>query len=96
MLRDSALCSVLSPHAVLFKVYCSDHTYTTIRVPMAASVREVISAVADKLGSAEDLLLVNLSSAGGEKDHSYTLIKRWWLTQSFHTWPAIYRCYDAH
>uniref|UniRef100_A0A674D8R7 Rap guanine nucleotide exchange factor 4 n=1 Tax=Salmo trutta TaxID=8032 RepID=A0A674D8R7_SALTR len=45
----------------------TDHTYTTIRVPMAASVREVISAVADKLGSAEDLLLVNLSSAGGEK-----------------------------
>lgn len=71
---------MLCPHAVLFKVYCSDHTYTTIRVPMAASVREVISAVADKLGSAEDLLLVNLSSAGGEKGHSYTLIKRWWLT----------------
>uniref|UniRef100_A0A8C7LEE0 Rap guanine nucleotide exchange factor 4 n=1 Tax=Oncorhynchus kisutch TaxID=8019 RepID=A0A8C7LEE0_ONCKI len=58
---------VLCPHAVLFKVYCSDHTYTTIRVTVAASVREVISAVADKLGSAEDLLLVNLSSAGGEK-----------------------------
>uniref|UniRef100_A0A4W5KRA5 Rap guanine nucleotide exchange factor 4 n=1 Tax=Hucho hucho TaxID=62062 RepID=A0A4W5KRA5_9TELE len=53
--------------SILFKVYCSDHTYTTIRVPVAASVREVISAVADKLGSAEDLLLVNLSSAGGEK-----------------------------
>lgn len=51
---------------VLFKVYCCDHTYTTIRVPVAASVREVISAVADKLVSAEDLILVNLSSAGGE------------------------------
>uniref|UniRef100_A0A8C6PYJ9 Rap guanine nucleotide exchange factor 4 n=1 Tax=Nothobranchius furzeri TaxID=105023 RepID=A0A8C6PYJ9_NOTFU len=50
----------------LFKVYCCDHTYTTIRVPVAASVREVISAVADKLGSAEDLILVGLSSAGGE------------------------------
>ncbi|KAL2081593.1 hypothetical protein ACEWY4_023446 [Coilia grayii] len=49
---------------ILFKVYCIDHTYTTIRVPVAASVREVISAVADKLGSAEDLLLVGLSSAG--------------------------------
>ncbi|XP_047456405.1 rap guanine nucleotide exchange factor 4 isoform X3 [Mugil cephalus] len=49
---------------ILFKVYCCDHTYTTIRVPVAASVREVIGAVADKLGSAEDLLLVNLSSAG--------------------------------
>ncbi|KAM6934732.1 rap guanine nucleotide exchange factor 4 [Xenentodon cancila] len=49
---------------ILFKVYCYDHTYITIRVPVAASVREVIRAVADKLGSAEDLILVNLSSAG--------------------------------
>ncbi|XP_034069316.1 rap guanine nucleotide exchange factor 4 isoform X2 [Gymnodraco acuticeps] len=49
---------------ILLKVYCCDHTYTTIRFPVAASVREVISAVADKLGSAEDLLLVSLSSAG--------------------------------
>uniref|UniRef100_A0A3B3QQ01 Rap guanine nucleotide exchange factor 4 n=1 Tax=Paramormyrops kingsleyae TaxID=1676925 RepID=A0A3B3QQ01_9TELE len=49
---------------VLSKVYCTDHTYSTIRVPVAASVREVIAAVADKLGSAEDLLLVCLSSAG--------------------------------
>uniref|UniRef100_A0A673Y6S3 Rap guanine nucleotide exchange factor 4 n=1 Tax=Salmo trutta TaxID=8032 RepID=A0A673Y6S3_SALTR len=58
---------IKSNDEILFKVYCSDHTYTTIRVTVAASVREVISAVADKLGSAEDLLLVNLSSAGGEK-----------------------------
>lgn len=56
--------SVLS--SVLFKVFCCDHTYITIRVPVVASVSEVISAVADKLGSAEDLLLVGLSSAGGE------------------------------
>ncbi|MEQ2175054.1 hypothetical protein GOODEAATRI_014293, partial [Goodea atripinnis] len=52
-------------HPVLFKVYCCDHTYTTIRVPVASSVREVLEAVADKLGSAEDLILVGLSSAGG-------------------------------
>ncbi|XP_036175430.1 rap guanine nucleotide exchange factor 4 isoform X3 [Myotis myotis] len=51
---------------VLFKVYCMDHTYTTIRVPVAASVREVISAVADKLGSGEGLIIVKISS-GGEK-----------------------------
>uniref|UniRef100_A0A8C7HZ05 Rap guanine nucleotide exchange factor 4 n=1 Tax=Oncorhynchus kisutch TaxID=8019 RepID=A0A8C7HZ05_ONCKI len=73
--------------ALVKTMYCSDHTYTTIRVPMAASVSEVISAVADKLGSAEDLLLVNLSSAGGEKGHSYTLIKRWWLTVFPHMMP---------
>ncbi|XP_035265517.1 rap guanine nucleotide exchange factor 4 isoform X2 [Anguilla rostrata] len=55
---------IKSNDEILFKVYCVDHTYTTIRVPVAASVREVISAVADKLGSVEDLLLVSLSSAG--------------------------------
>lgn len=32
---------------------------------VAATGREVISAVADKLGTAEELLLVHLSSAGG-------------------------------
>uniref|UniRef100_A0A8C9Z4J3 Rap guanine nucleotide exchange factor 4 n=1 Tax=Sander lucioperca TaxID=283035 RepID=A0A8C9Z4J3_SANLU len=58
--------SVAFLEVILLKVYCCDHTYTTIRVPVAASVREVIGAVADKLGSAEDLLLVNLSSTGGE------------------------------
>uniref|UniRef100_A0A3B4ZKW7 Rap guanine nucleotide exchange factor 4 n=1 Tax=Stegastes partitus TaxID=144197 RepID=A0A3B4ZKW7_9TELE len=55
---------IKSNDEILFKVYCCDHTYTTIRVSVATSVREVIGAVADKLGSAEDLLLVNLSSAG--------------------------------
>ncbi|XP_039350841.1 rap guanine nucleotide exchange factor 4 isoform X4 [Mauremys reevesii] len=51
---------------ILFKVYCIDHTYTTIRVPVVASVKEVISAVADKLGSGEGLIIVKMSS-GGEK-----------------------------
>uniref|UniRef100_A0A671Z206 Rap guanine nucleotide exchange factor 4b n=1 Tax=Sparus aurata TaxID=8175 RepID=A0A671Z206_SPAAU len=49
---------------VLLKVYCSDHTYTTIRVAVAATGREVISAVADKLGTTDELVLVHLSSAG--------------------------------
>ncbi|KAB5577133.1 hypothetical protein PHYPO_G00206430 [Pangasianodon hypophthalmus] len=55
---------IKSTDEILFKVYCSDHTYTTIRVPVSASVREVVSAVSDKLGSQDDLLLVHLSSAG--------------------------------
>lgn len=42
-----------------------DHTYTTIRVPVAASVKEVSSAVADKLGSAEGLIIVKMNSGGG-------------------------------
>ncbi|XP_030641984.1 rap guanine nucleotide exchange factor 4 isoform X2 [Chanos chanos] len=55
---------IKSNDEILFKVYCSDHTYTTIRVCVAATVCEVIGAVADKLGSADDLLLIHLSSAG--------------------------------
>lgn len=38
-------------------------------MPVSASVREVVSAVSDKLGSQDDLLLVHLSSAGGENIH---------------------------
>ncbi|XP_042184868.1 rap guanine nucleotide exchange factor 4-like isoform X2 [Oncorhynchus tshawytscha] len=49
---------------ILLKVYCSDHTYTTIRVAVAATGSEVTSAVADKLASNDDLILVHLSSAG--------------------------------
>uniref|UniRef100_A0A3B3Z678 Uncharacterized protein n=1 Tax=Periophthalmus magnuspinnatus TaxID=409849 RepID=A0A3B3Z678_9GOBI len=55
---------IRSTDEILFKVYWCDHTYTTIRVPVGASVREVLGAVSDKLGSVEDLLLVGLSSAG--------------------------------
>uniref|UniRef100_A0A8B9HIN7 Zgc:171558 n=1 Tax=Astyanax mexicanus TaxID=7994 RepID=A0A8B9HIN7_ASTMX len=47
--------------AVLLKVYCADHTYTTIRVPVLATGREVTAAVAEKLGSTEELLLISLS-----------------------------------
>ncbi|XP_026870134.1 rap guanine nucleotide exchange factor 4-like isoform X3 [Electrophorus electricus] len=49
---------------ILLKVYCSDHTYTTIRVPVLASGREVAATVADKLGSTDELLLISLSASG--------------------------------
>ncbi|KAK5608172.1 Rap guanine nucleotide exchange factor 4 [Crenichthys baileyi] len=52
---------------ILLKVYCSDHTYTTIRIAVASTGREVISAVSDKLGTTEELLLVHLSSAGDKQ-----------------------------
>uniref|UniRef100_A0A8C1MCJ4 Rap guanine nucleotide exchange factor (GEF) 4 n=1 Tax=Cyprinus carpio TaxID=7962 RepID=A0A8C1MCJ4_CYPCA len=58
---------IRSTDEILFKVYCSDHTYSTIRVPVAASVREVIAAVTDKLGSGDDLLLIHLNSAGDKE-----------------------------
>ncbi|CAG09962.1 unnamed protein product, partial [Tetraodon nigroviridis] len=55
---------IRSNDEILFKVYCCDNTYTTIRASVAASVRELMGALAEKLGSAEDLLLVSLGSAG--------------------------------
>ncbi|KAK1879186.1 Rap guanine nucleotide exchange factor 4 [Dissostichus eleginoides] len=48
---------------ILLKVYCSDHTYTTIRVAVTATGREVVSAVADKLGTTDELVLLHLGSA---------------------------------
>uniref|UniRef100_A0A8C6Q4T4 Rap guanine nucleotide exchange factor 4 n=1 Tax=Nothobranchius furzeri TaxID=105023 RepID=A0A8C6Q4T4_NOTFU len=48
---------------ILLKVFCSDHTYTTIRIAVAATGREVIAAVSDKLGTTDELLLIHLSSA---------------------------------
>ena len=62
----------------MLKVYCGDHTYTTIRVAVAATGREVISAVADKLGTTDELVLVHLSSAGGKNTdvHSNTTTHR--------------------
>ncbi|XP_073768543.1 rap guanine nucleotide exchange factor 4 isoform X5 [Danio rerio] len=58
---------IKSTDEILFKVYCSDHTYSTIRVPVSASVREVIAAVSDKLSSGDDLLLIHLNSAGDKE-----------------------------
>ncbi|XP_059417408.1 rap guanine nucleotide exchange factor 4-like isoform X2 [Carassius carassius] len=58
---------IRSTDEILFKVYCSDHTYSTIRVTVAASVQEVVAAVTDKLGSGDDLLLIHLNSAGDKE-----------------------------
>lgn len=67
---------------VLIKVYCCDNTYTTIRASVAASVAELIRALAEKLGSAEDLLLVSLGSAGGGSGSRDTRSQSW--RQSFY------------
>ncbi|XP_053733495.1 rap guanine nucleotide exchange factor 4 isoform X2 [Synchiropus splendidus] len=63
-LADEKCQPIKSYDEILFKVFCYDHTYITIRVPVSASVCEVIGAMAEKLGSPEDLVLVGLSSSG--------------------------------
>lgn len=72
-------------YLVLIKVYCGDHTYTTIRIAVAATGREVINAVADKLGSTDELLLVHLSSAGGKSTLCGSIRSKVSWRQSFPT-----------
>ena len=52
----------------LFKVYWADHTYTTLRVSMDASVEEVVRQASDKLGisAGEELVLCEVKSSGGK------------------------------
>ncbi|XP_065073351.1 rap guanine nucleotide exchange factor 4 isoform X2 [Ochlerotatus camptorhynchus] len=52
---------------IIFRVYCADHTYCTLRFPMSASAEIIKACAADKLQLArmpEDLLLVEVKSNG--------------------------------
>ncbi|XP_035790927.1 rap guanine nucleotide exchange factor 4 isoform X2 [Anopheles aquasalis] len=52
---------------IIFRVYCADHTYCTLRFPMATSAEVIKACAADKLQIArlpEDLLLVEVKSSG--------------------------------
>ncbi|XP_046678559.1 rap guanine nucleotide exchange factor 4 isoform X2 [Homalodisca vitripennis] len=52
---------------VIFRVYCADHTFCTLRFPINTSANEIKVSAADKLGlrhPREDLLLVELKSSG--------------------------------
>ncbi|CAH1788290.1 unnamed protein product [Owenia fusiformis] len=48
----------------LFKVYCADHTYTTLKLPMIASVDDIISHAAEKLCLGNDVVLCEVKSTG--------------------------------
>ncbi|XP_013390231.1 rap guanine nucleotide exchange factor 4 isoform X1 [Lingula anatina] len=48
----------------IFKIYCADHTYTTLRQRMGASVAEVLQNAANKLCLGNDLLLCEVKSNG--------------------------------
>ena len=50
---------------VIFRVYCADHTYCTLRFPLKTSAEQVKHVAADKLGlKHDDLVLVELKSSG--------------------------------
>ncbi|XP_055537764.1 rap guanine nucleotide exchange factor 4 isoform X2 [Wyeomyia smithii] len=52
---------------IIFRVYCADHTYCTLRFPMSASAEIIKACAADKLQLPripDDLLLVEVKSNG--------------------------------
>ena len=50
---------------VIFRVYCADHTYCTLRCPLSTSGENIKKQAVDKLNlSMENMLLVELKSNG--------------------------------
>ena len=52
--------------ADIMKVYCADHTYATLKLPMDTAVEKVLSNTKLKLGLGRDLVLCEVKSTGGE------------------------------
>ncbi len=54
---------------VIFKVYCADHTYTTMKMRVDTPASRIIRLAADKLGlrsdQPDDLKLCEVKSTGG-------------------------------
>lgn len=51
---------------IIFRVYCADHTYCTLRCPVSSTAEHIKLSAADKLklGPTEDLVLVEVRSSG--------------------------------
>ncbi|KAK7489572.1 hypothetical protein BaRGS_00019206, partial [Batillaria attramentaria] len=48
----------------IFKVYCADHTYSTLRLPMDSTVADIIMSAKDKLCLGDDPVLCEVKSNG--------------------------------
>ncbi|XP_071484074.1 rap guanine nucleotide exchange factor 4-like [Diadema antillarum] len=55
---------IRSKDETIFKVYCADHTYTTLRVSMDTSVTTIIQTVSEKMCLGNDLVLCEVKSSG--------------------------------
>lgn len=62
----SASSSLSSSSAVSYDVYRPDHSGLTLQLPVTASVREVLAALAQADGRTSGQVLVKVNSAGGE------------------------------
>lgn len=70
---------VRKKNSVIFRVYCADHTYCTLRFPMNTTAEVIKACAADKLQlnrANEDLVLVEVKSNGERtvyKDHDVSI-----------------------
>lgn len=53
----------------IFKVYCADHTYTTLKLRMDTQATKITNLAAEKLGlkSTNGIVLCEVRSNGGKK-----------------------------
>lgn len=64
---------------VIFRVYCADHTYCTLRFPINATAEMIKASAADKLQlnrAVDDLVLAEVKSNGERnvfKDHDVSI-----------------------
>ncbi|KAL0268122.1 UNVERIFIED_CONTAM: hypothetical protein PYX00_010190 [Menopon gallinae] len=59
--------SLMKPHDdIIFRVYCADHTYCTLRMPLNSTAETIKLAAADrlKLRNCDDLALAEVKSSG--------------------------------
>ena len=49
----------------MFKIFCADHTYTTLKMSMDATVEDIIKHSQAKLGLEGDLVICEVKSTGG-------------------------------
>lgn len=49
---------------IIFRVYCADHTYTTLKTIVGATAEMIKRGAAEKLGLKDDLVLVEVKSTG--------------------------------
>lgn len=56
--------SIKAADESIFRVYCADHSYCTLRVPMTTTVSQIINQAQEKLALGEDLVLCEVKSNG--------------------------------
>ena len=76
-------CHIILPHtplvlahmsADIFKIYCADHTYSTLKLRMDTTVEEIIQHASSKLCLGDDLVLCEIKSNGGGELSRYSAL----------------------